>query len=136
MRAAASSTSASASTITPAFPPSSSTTFFFPARAFRSQPTSGEPVKESSLKRSSVTSASASLRGHGRIEKAPGGSSVSASTSPIRSAPTGVALAGLRTNGHPAAIAGATLCAARFRGKLKGEMNEHAPTGTRFHMPL
>ena len=39
---------------TAALPPSSSTTFFLPARAFRSQPTSGEPVKESSLSRSSV----------------------------------------------------------------------------------
>ena len=48
------------------------------------------------------------------------------------SAPIGVRLAGFSTNGKPAAIAGATLCAARFSGKLNGEMNEHGPIGTRF----
>ncbi len=48
------------------------------------------------------------------------------------SAPIGVRLAGFSTNGQPAASAGATLCAARFSGKLNGEMNEHGPTGTRF----
>ncbi len=51
------------------------------------------------------------------------------------SAPTGVALAGLSTNGQPTASAGATLCATRFSGKLNGVMNEHTPMGTRFHMP-
>ncbi len=50
-------------------------------------------------------------------------------------APMGVRLAGLSTNGQPAAIAGAILCAARFSGKLNGEMKEHAPTGTRRYMP-
>jgi hypothetical protein len=28
------------------------------------------------------------------------------------------------------------LWAARFNGKLNGEMNEHAPIGTRFHIPV
>ena len=46
-------------------------------------------------------------------------------------APIGVRLAGFRTNGQPVAIAGATLCAARFSGKLNGEINEHGPIGTR-----
>ena len=46
-------------------------------------------------------------------------------------APIGVRLAGLRTNGQPAAMPGATLCAARLSGKLNGEMNEHGPIGTR-----
>jgi hypothetical protein len=50
-------------------------------------------------------------------------------------APIGVRLAGLSTNGQPTASAGATLCAARLSGKLKGEMNEQGPIGTRFHMP-
>ncbi len=50
-------------------------------------------------------------------------------------APIGVRLAGFSTNGHPTARAGATLCAARFSGKLNGLMNEHGPMGTRFHMP-
>ena len=36
---------------------------------------------------------------------------------------------------EPTASAGAILCAVRLRGKLNGEMNEHGPMGTRFHMP-
>ncbi len=63
----------SASTIQAALPPNSSTTFFLPARAFRSQPTAGEPVNESSLKRSSVVNRSAPSRCAGRIENAPCG---------------------------------------------------------------
>ena len=39
----------------PALPPSSRTTRFLPARAFMRQPTPGEPVNESSRKRSSAT---------------------------------------------------------------------------------
>ena len=50
-------------------------------------------------------------------------------------APSGVREAGFITNGQPTAMAGAILCAARFSGKLNGEMNEHGPIGTRFHMP-
>ena len=41
------------STMHAALPPSSSTTFFLPHRAFMSQPTCGEPVNDSSLRRSS-----------------------------------------------------------------------------------
>ena len=52
------------------------------------------------------------------------------------SAPTGVRLAGFSTNGQPAAIAGATLWAARLSGKLKGEISEQGPIGTRFHIPV
>ena len=70
----------------------------------------------------------------GRIENAPSGRSVSASVSPIIKAPMGVRLAGLSTNGHPTASAGAILWAAKFRGKLNGEIKEQAPTGTRFHI--
>ena len=54
-RATANSRSADASTITPALPPSSRMIFFRPARFFMSQPTADEPVKVSSLNRSSVT---------------------------------------------------------------------------------
>ena len=43
----------------------------------------------------------------------------------------GVWLAGLSTTGQPAAIAGATLWATRFSGKLKGLMAPTTPTGTR-----
>jgi hypothetical protein len=92
-------------------------------------------VNDSSLKRSSVVSCSAPSRGHGRIDHDPRGRSVSASTSPISSAPIGVRLAGLSTNGQPAAIAGATLCAAKLSGKLNGEISDTGPIGTRFHCP-
>ena len=85
--------------------------------------------------RSSATSAAASSLLHGRIENAPVGKSVSASTSPTINAPSGVFAAGLSTNGQPAAIAGATLCATRLSGKLNGVMKLHGPTGTRFHSP-
>ena len=54
----------------------------------------------------------------------------------MMSAPSGVRLAGFITNGQPAAIAGAILCAARLSGKLNGEMNEHGPIGTRFHIAV
>src|SRR4051812_23550564 len=121
--------------ITAALPPNSSTTFFLPARAFKSQPTSGEPVKDSSFRRSSVVNKSAPSRDAGKIEKAPLGNFVSASTSPMMMAPSGVREAGFMTKGHPTAKAGAILWAARLSGKLKGEMNEHGPMGTRFHMP-
>src|SRR5699024_10896848 len=114
-----------------ALPPSSSTTFFLPARAFMSQPTSWDPVKLSSFKRSSVINTSEVPRSAGKIEKAPLGKSVSASTSPINKAPSGVALAGLSTKGQPAAMAGATLCAVKLRGKLKGEIKAQGPMGTR-----
>ena len=50
-------------------------------------------------------------------------------------APTGVRLAGLSTQVQPAAMAGATLCAARLRGKLNGLINEQGPMGTRFVIP-
>ena len=53
----------------------------------------------------------------------------------VINAPTGVFAAGLRMKGHPAAIAGATLCATRLSGKLNGVMKLHTPTGTRLTMP-
>ena len=53
----------------------------------------------------------------------------------MSSAPSGVREAGLSTQVQPAAIAGATLCAARLSGKLNGEMSEHGPMGTRRVMP-
>ena len=56
-------------------------------------------------------------------------SSSSSSASAI--ADNGVCEAGLSTTGHPAAIAGASLCATRFNGKLNGLMAPTTPTGTR-----
>ena len=43
----------------------------------------------------------------------------------------GVWPAGLRTTGSPAAMAGASLCATRFRGKLNGLIAPTTPIGTR-----
>ena len=43
----------------------------------------------------------------------------------------GVCVAGLSTTGHPAAMAGASLWATRFSGKLNGLMAPTTPTGTR-----
>ena len=131
IRSVASSKSASWSTMQAAFPPNSKTTGFLPALAFSFQPTPGEPVKLSSFKRSSVVNRSAPSRLHGKIENAPLGMSVSVRISPMTSAPIGVRLAGFNTNGHPTAIAGATLWAAKFNGKLNGEINEQGPIGTR-----
>ena len=44
---------------------------------------------------------------------------------------SGVCDAGLSTTGHPAAIAGATLCDTRLRGKLNGLIAPTTPIGTR-----
>ncbi len=92
-------------------------------------------MKLSSAIRSSSTSGAASSLEQGITENAPGGRSVSARIPAMISAPTGVFAAGLSTNGHPAAIAGATLCATRLRGKLNGVMKLQTPTGTRLTMP-
>ena len=46
-------------------------------------------------------------------------------------AENGVWLAGLSTTGQPAAMAGATLWATRFNGKLNGLIAPTTPTGTR-----
>ena len=76
-RRTAQSRSAVASTMAPALPPSSRTTFFLPARSFIRQPTAGEPVNVSSLKRSSDTNRSPRWRDIGSTDTAPGGSPAS-----------------------------------------------------------
>ncbi len=119
----------------PALPPSSSTTFFRPARAFIAQPTLGEPVNDSSRKRSSSTSRSPSSRLMGRMETAPGGSPASSMISATVSIVSGSRDGGLSTMEQPAAMAGAILWAARLSGKLKGLMAATGPTGNRRVMP-
>src|SRR5690554_3098826 len=110
-------------------------TGFFPALAFKSQPTAGDPVKDSNFSRSSSVNRSAPSRLAGNIENAPFGKFVSASTSPMMIAPSGVFEAGFMTKGQPTAIAGAILCAAKLQGRLNGEIKLQGPIGTRFHMP-
>ena len=60
-------------------------------------------------------------------------SSISRSASAI--ALNGVCPAGLSTTGHPAAIAGATLCTTRLSGKLNGLIAPTTPIGTRIVKP-
>ena len=117
--------------MTPALPPSSRITRFFPARAFMPQPTGDEPVNVSSLNRSSLTSRSPVFRSIGKTLIAPGGSPDSSSSRPRFRALSGVLVAGFSTIGLPAATAGASLCAVRLSGKLKGEMAATGPMGNR-----
>ena len=127
--------SAVASTMTPALPPSSSTTFFLPARSFIRQPTLGLPVNVSSLKRSSATIRSPSSRVIGRMDTEPAGGPAASMISAIVSIVSGSADGGLSTIGLPEAIAGASLWAARFNGKLNGLIAAIGPIGKRRVMP-
>ena len=90
-----------------------------------------EPVKLKNDGRSSVTRASESSIEHGIIEKASLGIEVLFKIFPNSRAQAGVLSDGLMMNGHPAAIAGATLCAIRLIGKLNGVINEQRPLGKR-----
>ncbi len=96
-------------TITPALPPNSNTTFFLPASSFIFQPISGEPVKVSNLKRLSVTNKLPVTLSIGKIETAPLGNEVLSIILANSSVERGVALAGFKIIGQPAAIAGAIL---------------------------
>ena len=95
--------------MTPALPPSSSTTFFLPARSFIRQPTDGEPVKVSSLKRGSATIRSPSSRVIGRIETEPAGTPADSMISATVSIVSGSLDGGFRTMGLPEAMAGREL---------------------------
>jgi hypothetical protein len=117
------------STMTAALPPSSRTTFLRPARAFIGQPTAGDPVKERTAKRSSATSRSPSSRLIGRMLTDPAGAPASSTISATVSIVRGSLEGGLRTMEHPAAIAGASLWAARLSGKLNGLIAATGPAG-------
>ena len=95
------------------------------------QPTPGEPVNERSLKRSSAIMWSPSSRDMGRIETAPSGRPTESMMPATVSIVSGSRDGGLRTMEQPAAIAGATLWAARLSGKLKGLIPATGPTGKR-----
>jgi hypothetical protein len=130
--AAASSRSASAATTTGVELPSSSRTRLRAARSARPQPTPLEPVKLIIRTRSSSTRTSPiSAEGPTRTLSHPAGRPASCSSSASRSAESGVWLAGLSTTGQPAASAGASLCATRLQGKLKGEIAPITPIGRR-----
>ena len=131
-RVAASSRSASASTITGVALPSSRLTFFRGARSRSPQPTLAEPVNVITRTRSSSTSTSPSSEaGPTTTLSQPGGSPASVSSSASSSAESGVCDAGLSTTAQPAASAGAILWATRLSGKLKGEIAPTTPIGMR-----
>ncbi len=129
---AASSMSASASTITGVVLPSSSVTFFCAARSRSAQPTPLEPVKVIIFTRSSATRTSPMSDAlPTRTFSQPGGRPASVSSSARKSAESGVWPAGFSTTAQPAARAGAILCATRFMGKLNGLIAPTTPIGTR-----
>jgi len=117
--------------------PNSRDTFFLGARARISQPTTGDPVKVIMATSSWVTRWSAVRPGQVTTFIQPDGRPHSSRSVRARSnAVRGVAEAGLRTNGHPAAMAGATLWQTRLSGKLNGVMAPTTPIGTRFTNPV
>ncbi len=71
------------------------------------------------------------LEGPASTLSQPGGRPASCSSSARRSAESGVCEAGLSTTAHPAARAGAILCATRLSGKLNGLIAPTTPIGTR-----
>src|SRR3990172_12161814 len=95
----------------------------------------GEPVKVSSLKRSSSTIRSPSARVIGRMLTAPSGTPDFSTISATVSIVSGSFDGGLRTIELPAAIAGASLCAARLSGELNGLLAAVGPSGERRGVP-
>ncbi len=120
----------SAQTTAAALPPSSRVTCLCGTSAWMLAPTGPEPVNDTTGRRGSATSSGARSLGTGRTENVPAGRSVSARIEPSSRAVSGVLGAGLTTIGAPTAMAGATLCATRFSGKLNGEMPSTGPLGT------
>ena len=119
-----------------AFPPNSSITRLRPECAFSSHPTLAEPVKLKSLMRSSFSASHAvSALSSGSTASASSGQPAFRITSPSANAVNVACGAGFRMNGHPAAKAGAALCATRFRGKLKGVIASTGPMGKRCTRP-
>ena len=101
------------------------------------QPTGGDPVNVMSATSGWSTSAlPTSPPPPVTTLSQPGGRPHSSSSrSASAMAENGVWLAGFSTTGQPAAIAGASLCATRFSGKLNGLIAPTTPTGTRRTKP-
>ena len=131
-RAAASSRSASAATITGVALPSSRFTRLRGARSRSFQPTPADPVNVIRVTRSSSTRTSPiSAADPQTTLSQPAGNPASVSSSASRSADNGVCDAGFKTTAQPAARAGAILWATRLKGKLNGEIAPTTPIGTR-----
>jgi len=117
-------------------PPSSSVIFFRPsaARAITFLPVGVDPV--SAIFRISGWSTIASpVAVPNTTLTTPSGKPPSMSASMHARVDSGVVLAGLRTTVLPAAIAGATLFAARVSGKFQGTIAPHTPIGIRITSP-
>ena len=117
-------------------PPSSRVIFFKPsaARAITFLPVGVEPV--SAIFRMSGWSTMASpIAVPSTTLTTPSGRPPSMSASMQARVESGVVLAGFRTTVLPAAIAGATLFAARVRGKFQGTIAPHTPIGMRITSP-
>ena len=84
-------------------------------------------MNDTTGKRTSETKAGAASLPTGITDQEPTGKSASAIISPSSNALSGVLGAGFTTIGAPTAMAGATLCATRFIGKLNGEMPRTGP---------
>ena len=116
-----------------ALPPSSSETFLrLPAAAATMRfPVAVDPVNAIlSTSRCSTRAAPASPKPVTMLS-APGGKPASSSSSPSRSAVSGVCSAGLRTTVLPAVSAGITLKQAIVSGKFQGTMPPTTPIGSR-----
>ena len=88
-------------------------------------------MKETTGRRTSATRPGAASLPTGMTDHEPAGKSVSARISPSTNALKGVLGAGFTIIGAPTAIAGATLCATKFIGKLNGEIPSTGPCGNR-----
>src|SRR5262245_6709747 len=132
MRAAAWWMSASAVTMTGVELPSSSATCLRGARTRMSHPTGALPVNEIIATSGWSTRARPTTEPLPLTRQSDPGGSPASSRIPARArAESGVASAGFSTTGQPAAIAGASLWATRFSGKLNGLIAPITPTGSR-----
>ena len=129
----AASRSASANTTFGDLPPSSSETFLrLPAAALTiSLPTSVEPVNATLSTSSCAASAAPASPKPVTMLTTPSGSPASCSSSPRRSADSGVCSAGLSTTVQPQASAGPSFHAAISSGKFHGMIWPTTPTGSR-----
>ena len=136
MAPAALSTSASGSTMTAPLPPSSISVFLAPAARATASPVAYPPVNDTMSTSGWLTSAAPTVAPRpGSTASRPAGTPASSRSSTKASAVNGVCSAGLRTTAFPPIRAGASLCATRLSGSLKGVIAPITPTGSRVYQP-
>ena len=122
--------------MTPALPPNSRITFFLPAMLLDFPPDGGAARKADHLDAIvSDQQAGIFVRERQHVEPAIRPSCVLHDFRHQQDEQSGVWGAGFSTIGHPAAIAGATLCATRLSGKLNGVIPAIGPSGNGLTMP-